>query len=1001
VRSSHAIYGTEDAPSSPTAWAADDRHEIKLEANKKTYEIGENAKILLRSPFKEGTALVTVERNGVLWRQVIPIKGPVPVIEVPVAGNFYPNAYVSVVALRGRIQPAPAGGTDVGGPDFRMGWTELRVNEEAHRLKVSITEPKGEYQPGAMVETDVVVKDLSGKPVETALTFYVVDEGVLALTSYTTPDPLPSFVKRRRLSVFTFDNRENLANILQLKAGERVSPLGYEYALARNPGDSYDKGDDGGDAGGPKRADFRTTAYFESGKKTDKNGKAHFSFKVPDNLTTFRLMAVAAAADDRFGSGDAKITTFRRLMARPALPRLIRVGDSLEASVIVSSKPDEKNHDRSPMNVSVKLNAKGLTLSGPNAKTISMPRGGQAEVRFPVKAMAAGEALLDFEVKAGADSDRVELKRNVDLPVSKESMAVYGETTGDAKINLGDLSTMRRDYGGLEVRVSSSQLVGLGMTVEHLLEYPYGCTEQISSRLMPLIALMDLAKDTNVKLPKDVNSYIDTGMETLLKRQNSDGGFGFWDKSSSEPWLTSYAMLAIAGAQEKKRFVPKDVIDQGRSYLNYSLANMTRAISSRFEEKEKEELKPDAGPEAIEKREKEEISKYADYVSATLVADTLTSLGWSNPGALNILYDARGGQRLSSQAALLHAMAKAEMSDKQVKAFLKEVESRLRISAQDVDIDETDSDHYGAVLESHTRTLAMVLRALLAVNPKHTLAPRIAKKLLSLRTQTGAWRTTQEDGWSLMALADYRKLQESGVAAFNASVSLGGSEILSSKFPKGNLREDKVVVSADTLASKGPSLEFDVSGSGPLYYSAELKYATAILPTKARDEGLFVAKYMRGVPAANVSEALLSIPRKSTDTVNAGELVIVDLIFESAEPRERIVLDDPLPAGLEALDYELDTTSQANRDAESKPKDPKSSWLGTTFREAKSRREVRDDRVVTTFDKIEPGMYRVHYLARATSIGSFVMPPTRIEAMYSPEVYGRTAAGMLTVKPKQ
>lgn len=1006
VRSSHAIYGTEDAPASPPAWAADDRHEIKLEANKKSYEIGENAKILLRSPFKEGTALVTVERNGVLWRQVIPIKGPVPVVEVPVAGNFYPNAYVSVVALRGRVQPAPAaGGSDVGGPDFRMGWTELRINEDAHRLKVSITEPKGEYQPGAIVETDVVVKDPSGKPVETALTFYVVDEGVLALTSYTTPDPLPSFIKRRRLSVFTFDNRESLANILQMKAGEHVSPLGYEYALARNSGDSYDKGDDGGDAGGPKRADFRTTAYFESGKKTDKNGKAHFSFKVPDNLTTFRLMAVAAAADDRFGSGDAKITTFRRLMARPALPRLIRVGDQLEASVIVSSKPDDKSRDGNaggsgpPMNVSVNLRAKGLTVAGPTAKTISMPRGGQAEVRFPVKAPAAGEAVLDFEVKAGADSDRVELKRNIELPVSKESIAVYGETTGDAKINLGDLSTMRKDYGGLEVRVSSSQLVGLGMTVEHLLDYPYGCTEQISSRLLPLIALMDLSRDTNVKLPKDVNAYIDTGMETLLKRQNSDGGFGFWDKSSSEPWLTAYAMLAIAGAQEKKRFVPKDVIDQGRSYLNYSLANMTRALSS-FEA-EKEELKPDAGPEAVKKREEEAIAKYADYVSATLVADTLTSLGWSNPGALNVLYDARGGQRLSSQAALLHAMAKAEMSDKQVKGFLKEVESRLRISAQDVDIDEADSDRYGAVLESHTRTLAMVLRALLAVNPKHTLAPRIAKKLLSLRTPTGAWRTTQEDGWSLMALADYRRLQESGVAAFNASVSLGGSEILSSKFPKGNLREDKVVVSADTLASKGPSLEFDVGGNGPLFYSAELKYATSILPTKARDEGLFVTKYMRGVAAANVSEALLSIPKKSADSVNAGELVIVDLIFESAEPRERIVLDDPLPAGLEALDYDLDTTSQANRDAESRPSDPKSSWLGTTFREARSRREVRDDRVVTTFDKIEPGMYRVHYLARATSIGSFVMPPTRIEAMYAPEVYGRTAAGVLTVKPKQ
>lgn len=1000
VRSSHAIYGTEDSPSAPVAWAADDRHSIKLEANKKAYDVGETAKIVLRNPFKEASALVTVERNGVLSRQVVPLKGPVPVVEVPVAAGYYPNAYVSVVALRGRVGGAPATGADLAGPDFRFGWTELRVNEDAHRLKVNITEPKSEYQPGSIVESDVVVRDQQGRPVETALTFYVVDEGVLALTSYATPDPLPAFLKRRRLSVFTFDNREHLAHILPMRAGERVSPLGYEYALARNAGDSYDKGDDGGDgAGGPKRADFRTTAYFEAGRKTDKNGHAHFSFKVPDNLTTFRIMAVAAAADDKFGSGESKVTTFRRLMARPALPRIIRVGDQLEASVIVSSKVDDKTHDRSPMNVNVKLSAKGLTVSGPTTKTISMAHGGQAEVRFPVKAGAAGEAVLDFQVQGGADSDRVEVKRAIELPVSKESAVVYGETKGSAKISLGDLATMRRDYGGLEVRVSSSQLVGLGMTVEHLLDYPYGCTEQISSRVLPLVAMMDLAKDTNVKLPKDVNAFIDTSMETLVKRQNPDGGFGFWDKTSSEPWLSAYALLAISGAHDKKRFVPRDVIEQGRSYLSFRLSNLTATLARKVAEGEKDEG-TDNGPEAVEKRRKAAIARTADYVNATLMADTLVSLGWSNPGALNILYDARGGQRLSAQAALLHAMAKAEMSDKQIKTFLAEVESRLRVGAKDVDVDEADADVYGSVLESHTRTLAMVLRALLAVNPKHTLAPRIAKRLLSLRQPNGGWRTTQEDGWTLMALADYRRLQESGVAAFEATTNLGGSEILSSKFPRNNLREDKVFVSAETLIAKGPSLEFDINGDGPLYYSAELKYATTMLPQKPRDEGLFVAKYVRSVPAANVTEALKTIPRRTADAVSAGELVLVDLVFESAEPRERIVLDDPLPAGLEALDYDLDTTSKANRDAEAAPKDHNTSWLGTTFRDAKPRREVRDDRVVNYFDSIEPGMYRVHYLARATSIGSFIVPPTRIEAMYEPEVYGRTAASTLVVRGK-
>jgi uncharacterized protein YfaS (alpha-2-macroglobulin family) len=139
--------------------------------------------------------------------------------------------------------------------------------------------------------------------------------------------------------------------------------------------------------------------------------------------------------------------------------------------------------------------------------------------------------------------------------------------------------------------------------------------------------------------------------------------------------------------------------------------------------------------------------------------------------------------------------------------------------------------------------------------------------------------------------------------------------------------------------------------------------------------------------------------------VSAGDLVLVDLIFESAEPRSQVVVDDPLPAGLEALDYDLDTTSHAAEDAEARhdtnADERKIEWLGTTFRSGSTHREVRDDRVVTFYNEIKPGMYRVHYLARATSIGTFVAPPTRAMAMYSPEVYGATAASTVTVRPKR
>ncbi len=744
VRSSTSVYGTEDTPTTQTAWPTDDRHAIKLEPNKKMYEIGDTAKVILRNPFKEGQALVTVERNGVMWKQVVPIKGPLPVIDIPVRADFYPNAFVSVVAIRGRVQAPPAGGgADLGGPEYRYGWAELKVNQEAHRLDVKVTQPKAEYQPGTIVESDVLVKDRSGKPVETGLTFYVVDEGVLALTSYVTPDPLPAFVTPRKLSVFTFDNREGLAHILPMKAGERLPSLGFEYALARNPGDSYDKGDDGGDGGSTlKRADFKTTAYFEAGRRTDKSGKAHFSFKLPDNLTTFRVMAVAAAVDDRFGSGESKLTTFRRLMARPALPRLIRVGDQLEASVVVSSKVDEKSPERGgTMPVNVKLDAKGLVVSGPATRQITLPRGGQMEVRFPVKAVVPGEAVIQFEVKSGTDIDQVEMRRQVELPVSKESSVVYGETSGDAAVGLGDLTTMRRDYGGLEVRVSSSALVGIGSTFDRLSEYPYGCTEQLTSKLLPLVSMFDLAKSGGAKLPSDINASIDSSIETLLKRQNSDGGFGFWESTNSKPWLSAYTMLAIAGASEKKRFVPRDAIERGREYLNFRLAEATRTFAKveaeRDPDKEIKALGPNPTPAQIqaaaEKREKEAAQKEIDYASAALIADTLASLGYPNPGAMNVLYDARGGQRLFGQAALLHAMAKAEMPAAQVTTLKRELQSRLRVSANNVDVDEPDSDKYGQLLESRTRTLAMMLRALLAADPRTALAPRMAKRLLALR----------------------------------------------------------------------------------------------------------------------------------------------------------------------------------------------------------------------------------------------------------------------------
>ena len=1041
VRASTAIYGTESSPSaSSPAWPADDRHGLKLEENKKVYEIGETAKVILRSPFRDGEALVTVERNGILDRHVVAIHGALPVVEVPLKSDYYPNVFVSVVAVRGRVQGAPGSGSnagtsgsaDFGGPDYRYGFAELTINPEAHRLAVAVTTPKTEYHPGEKVEADVVVTDRQGKGRASSLTFYAVDEGVLALTSYKTPDPLPAFVKTRKLSVFTFDTREQIARILSMKDGEKLPPLGYEYALASAKG--YDKGGAGGGGDEPKkRAELKTTAYFEAGHKTDAQGRAHFSFKLPDNLTSFRLMAVAAGQEDVFGSGDETITTSRTLMARPALPRILRVGDALEASVIVSSKADlgrggsEKSGapgtpaDTFPVDVTLAVGG-GLTAPSPATRRVNVTRGGQTEVRFPLKAVELGKATFDFKVRSvsnAKEADEVEETREIKLPLDVESAAVYGETKDEATIGLGVLASTRKDFGGLDVHVAPTALVGIATTFDHVFEYPYGCTEQLTSRLLPLLSLGDLARDFGAKLPGNPDAAIETGIDGLLKHQNDDGGFGFWEQDESDPWLSAYALLAVSAAADKKHFVPQDALTRGRDYVTYRLSAFARDVNPDQSQADDSNASSggadnaDAGAASVEATEdaakKKRIKRESSFALGAFYGDVLATIGGNNPGPLNVLFDGRENGPLFAQALLLHAMVKTDMSPSQIKILEGEVKARLRVGPSLVDVDDdaekqSKSDDFSPLLDSHARTLALVLRGLLAADPKSTLAPGLARKLLSLR-EAGAWRTTQEDSWALLALADYHQAQEPLPAELDAKVFLRGREILTSSFGASSSREDKVFVPALRVADEsGGLLGFSASGGKTLFYSAELRYATTALPSKPLDEGLFVQKYIRGVAAADVSRLLPTVPSRSDAAVNAGDLVMVDLLFETAEARDQVVIDDPLPAGLEALDYDLDTTSQAARDAEAKEKQAAEkndrSWLGTTYGAATARREVHDDRVVEFFTHLAPGMYRIHYLARATVLGSFVIPPTRIEAMYAPEVFGRTAASGLTVRAK-
>jgi alpha-2-macroglobulin len=935
-----------------TGFADSDRLNVELKTNKQSYQIGETARVLVKSPFPEAEALVTVERAGIYRSQRIKLRGPTPTVDVPITEELRPNAFVAVHLVRARDLN---GKTALGAP-YRVGYSELRIDPEARRLAVSVHADKSDYAPGAEINVDVAVKDRSGKPHATEVTLYAVDEGVLSLIDYKTPDPIPVFTALRPLGVATLESREGLAHV------------GLE-ALDGALGD--EKGRDGGGGGmTPARRDFRQTAYFNPSVLTDASGKARVHFKLPESLTTYRIMAVAVSDTDHYGFGAASVTTSKRLMARPALPRFLRAGDTLQAGVVVSAKNFE------PGKVTVEARVSGIKLIGDASRMVTLARDESVEVRFPMQAEVAGNANLRFDVSSGSEHDAVSVDRRIDSPATLEAVALSGKSTDSVAEALGDVSTIRPDVGALEISVAATALVGLEAGVDQLVDYPYGCTEQLSSRLIPLVPLRDLAKDFQIRLPLDADKVIPRTVAEIVSRQHTDGGFGLWpDSRESYPWVGAYALFVLSQVNQHGVSVPKPVFDRGRDYLRRYLAQLPEQTYG--------------------------------LPTMAFILDVLADMGTPDFGYMQKLYERKKELPLFAKALLLHALGVSKASKTLIAGLSPDLENSLRIENDAAYVAENTGDEYAVLMDSQARTAALVLRALLVVRPDHPLGAELARGILAQRAN-GSWRTTQETTYSLLALDAYRKAQEKAVPDFEVKALLGQTIVLDAQLRGRTLSAQRAEVSLAKLAGlPGASLVFEKHGAGTLFYQARLRYARRTLPTDTLDQGFFVQKALRSVSPEDLPEALASVADSSAQRFAGGQLVLADLVIVTPSPRDFVVVDDPLPAGLEAIDSHLASTSStldvggpgAPSCAECEDEDGRDEIAaGQAFFENYTQRELRDDRVLFFVDHMQAGMYHYRYLARATTLGKFVLPSTRVQEMYTPETFGRNGATWVDIE---
>ncbi len=932
------------------AWQRADDDRVELVPERETYRPGETARLMVQSPYEEATALITVEREGILSSRVTTLTGSAPQIEVPLSEEHLPNAFVSVILLNGR-SAAPDAASDVGAPGFKIGYATLRVDAGVRHLQVEVVPEKETYRPGEEVEVALRLRDQNGRGVAGEIAFSAADAGVLNLIGYALPDPFEAFYGPRPLQVTTSETRANL--IEQRSFGQKEEDLG------------------GGGGGGPDlmlRQDFRPLAHWAPAVRTDARGRATVTFRVPESLTTFRLMAAALSAEGHlFGQGAADIVVTKPLVMQPALPRFARLNDEFEAGVLVTNTTGADGE------VTVRAQGEdGVALSGASTKTIELADGETREVRFAWTAERADTARVEFEARLGNERDALATALPVKRPLAKEATATFASTTGLAEEALRLPEERVPGLGRFRVQMASTALVGLEGAVEYLFDYPYGCIEQRTSRIRPLL----LADDVLDAFALDALENADrkalvADWTRRLSQFWTGGGFAMWEGGRQpNPYVSAYVVLALAEAESAGYAIPTDLTRQAvdalerdvrqkserPAYYDASVWADTRALM----------LYALARHGRVLETEITTLAEEADVLSVAGVSHLLRAVVRADRTALN---DWRG-------------------------ALAERLKRRIRTEATTAHLSAPASEGYGWIFASDTRATAFGLVALIeAENGSQDLQPlaeRMVRYLMQAR-QGGHWASTQENAATVDAFRAYFEAYEEAAPDFAAEVLVAGRRVLDAAFRGRSLAVEEETLAPDALPQgRAASVEISKRGTGTAYYSLLLETYSAA-PQEALAQGLSIERRVQRLDDRGEPEGEALVTGAGPITLDAGALVRVTLRLTSPTDRHYVVVDDALPAGLEALNAAFETTDRETiRNADA----GQDRWWGSF-----NHTEIRDDRVLLFADELRRGEHTYTYVARATTPGTFVHPPAEAEMMYQPSTRGRTATGTLVVEP--
>ena len=914
-----------------------DEKAIKLVPDKKSYKPGETAHVLAMLPAEKTHLLVTTELSEVLTVRQIDASGRSIVIDVPIDRKYEPNVYLDVSFVKDN--------------DMYNQSQLLAVPARDKMLKLDIVPNKSEFKPRELASYTILARNEDGSPAANAeVSLGIVDEAIYSIQAETAGNIKREFYGKRYDEVqtslaihytFTGYAGDKPADLARNKSAYQLADFKNESSYAEPT----------------IRREFKDTAFWQPDVVTGGDGKATVSFKLPDNLTTWRATARAVTADTHVGSAVQKTIARKDVIMRLEMPRFLTEGDTVTISGVVH------NFLKSDKSTKISLDLNGAQLLDSPSETVTIRQNGEHRVDWRVQATSVGKLTLLAKALTDTESDAVEMSMEI---VPHGLKQTTGNTTtvtqNDADQNFSLDLPARADVQARNLRIEASPSIAGALfgALDYLTSFPYGCTEQTMSSFLPNVVVAQALKDVptaKIRASNDLDKKVQRGMDRLYAYQHDDGGWGWWKDDKSDPFMSAYVVDGLTMASRANYQIDTGRRDRGREKLAALL---------------------NAGKNDNGNPIDEETRAYMIYA--------FTESGDSDGHYLEELYAKR--DKLGPYGRALLALALQERKDGRAREVAGLIENAAQRDEFEAHWQTARVNDYGRDVYLDAEATALSLKALSQINPSSELLPKAARWLVKNRRNGYYWLSTKETAFAIYGLTDYLKVSKELSPDYSFEVYLNGTQVAAQHVGASDAMNAQSLVITKKGSEVGGSNQIRIvkHGKGALYVSTALEYFTADenVPAQASANLKITREYLRLRVSENADGKSSWKIEPLTGELRSGDLIVVRLHLTGARA-QYLMIEDPIPAGAEQVAqvsgiYLNYSTGQW------------SDWY--------SNREFRDNRTAIFLNYFD-GDATLQYAMRVEVPGEFRIAPARAELMYQPTVQANTSNDRLRILDKK